>query len=272
MVKVKKISIGLLMFVVCALLVLFLLRQNDNTYRAESHYRDEIELKFANNFISYIIKDKEVMSFNIFGVQNIENNDSSLTNLISSVEFNNPNINIVDYQVDTGIVYEGYKLVNIIVSAEVLTNNVEKADQLLIQFNNEDVKAFDIGNIIVQNDILYQNQHLEPKGNYTAGYPSLSLDVNIKNKTANKISPSKIYDLTENISYQFDKSFEFQPNGGRHIQINNFTMKSKETPDFMTITPILLYTLEGESYLYNMPGVIYGILDSDTDKIKKMIE
>lgn len=272
MVKNKKISIGLLMFVVCALLLIFLLRQNDNTFRAENPFKNEIELKFADNFISYILKDKEVMSFNIFGVQNIKDNDLSLTKLITSIEFNNPNINIVDYQIDTGIVYEGYKLVNIIVTTEVLTNNVETADQLLIQFNNEDIKTFDFGKITVQNDIPFQNLHLEPKGNYTVSFPSLSLDGNIKNKTNHIISASKIYELTEDISYQFVDPIEIQPNKTKQIQVDNFTKKSKEEYDFMTFTPILSYTLEGESYLYNMPGVIYGVLDSDIDKIKKMIE
>jgi hypothetical protein len=272
MVKSRKISIGFLIFVVSGLLVFLLLWKNDSTYGEESNYRDEIDLKFADNFISYIIEDKEAMSFNIFGIQKIKDNDSSLTNLVSSVEFNNPNINIVDYQVDTGIVYEGYKLVNIIVTAEALTNNVETADQFLIQFNNEDVKAYDIGNVTIQNDIPYQNEHLEPKGNYTVGYPSLSLDVNIKNKTNLSISPTKIYDLTGDISYQFVETFKFQPNEGKQIQIDTFTKKSEEEHDFMTITPILSYSLEDENYLYNMPGVVYGVLDSDTDKIKKMID
>lgn len=40
----------------------------------------------------------------------------------------------------------------------------------------------------------------------------------------------------------------------------------------MTVSPILSYTFDNESYLYNMPRVVYGILDSDTDKIEKMIK
>ncbi|USK74377.1 hypothetical protein [Peribacillus frigoritolerans] len=270
MVKNKKIIIALIISV-CVMSAFLILTKTDNKLGKESQYTDKVKLKFANNFISCIIEDKEGMSFNIFGVQNIKDRDSSLMDVVSSIELNNPNIRIVDYQVDTGIVHKNYKLVNILVTLKPLTNNVETADQLLIQFNNENKETYDIGSITVQNDMSYQNKHFEPSGQYTVAYPYLGLDINLRNKTDQTISPSRISDLTKNLSYQFDKPFEFQPHDKKHIKINTF-YKGKKEFDFMTVSPILSYTLDNERYLYNMPGVVYGILDSDTDKIEKMIK
>lgn len=267
----KKVLLSLVTIVSLAFVVFFLILQTDNK-RVEGNQLNDINLKFGNNFISYIIENEDGMSFNIFGVQNIKDNDSSLTDLVSSVEFNNPNIKVVDYQVDTGVVYENYKLINILVTTQVLTDKVETADQLLIQYGNESVKAYDFGSLAIQNNVSFQNQHIEPFGKYNVGYPSLALDVSLKNKTNKDIYPSKIYDLTENISYEFNQSFIFQPQEEKQIKIDNFNKKSEENHDFITITPILSYTFEDNKYLYNMPGVIYGVLDSDTDKIKKMID
>jgi hypothetical protein len=267
----SKKNILSLTILVIAIIFFFLILQLNNNKKVEGVQHNDINLRFGDNFISYIISTEGDMSFNIFGVQNIKDNNSSFEGLLSSVEFNNPNINVVDYQIDTGIVYENYKLFNLVVTAQVLTNKVETADQLLIQFGNEDVTAYDFGRLVIENNASYQNQHIEPSGDYNVGYPSLSLDVSVKNKTNRSIYPSRIYDLTGEISYQFNQSFSFQPKEEKRIKIDSFHKESEENYDFMTITPILSYTLEDNEYVYNMPGVIYGVLDSDVDKIKKII-
>lgn len=270
MIQSRKKVFSLVTIVALAVVITFLILQINNKHVDGNQY-NHINLKFGDNFISYVIEDKDGMSFNIFGVQEVKNTNTSIKDLVSSIEFNNPNIDVIDYQVDEGIVYQGYKLFNIIVTTQVLTDKVETADQLLIQFGNEDVKSYAFGNLAIQNNISYQNQHIEPSGKYNVGYPSLSLNVSVKNKTNKDINLSEIYDLTEDISYEFNQSFNIPSQEKKQIQINNFNKKSEGNHDFMTITPILSYSLENSKYVYNMPGVVYGVLDSDADKIKKII-
>lgn len=238
---------------------------------SDSDIADVINLEFADNFISYIIEEEDEMSFNIFGVVK-DDTDIKLQNVISLVEFNNPNINVVDFEVDTGIVHDGYRLVNIMVTTELLTNNIEQANKLIIQFNDEETKNYDMGLITVQNNKLFNDKHLEPSGEYTVGYPKRSLDINVKNKTDDFVTYSKIYDLTESLSYKFNTNPKIEPQGTTHIKFENFLTVNNFDPDFITITPIISYVLDGEKYNYNLPGVIYGIMDSDIDKIERMIK
>ncbi|MED0669956.1 hypothetical protein P4S95_06920 [Aneurinibacillus aneurinilyticus] len=266
MVKINKYWLILLLLIISVLLIFML---NSTTPNKKS--KENAKLIFGDNFISYVIDNNKGVSFNIFGVQDIRKQNSSLKDQVTSIIFNNPNIKVVDYKVDTGISNKGYKLVNIIVTAQVLTNHVEKADKLLIQFNNEKTTTHEFGEITVQNGVPFQNKHLAPFGEYTVGYPTLALDVNIKNNEKQSISVSKVYDLTDEISYQFKDLLKIKPEEVKHIKINSLSIKSEKEHDFITMTPILSYSLDDKEYLYNMPGVIYGILDSDQDKIKKIV-
>lgn len=223
--KPKKVF-SLVTIVALAFVVFFLIFQTNNK-RVEGNQHNYINLKFGDNFISYIVENKDGMAFNIFGVQDVQNTNSSIKDLVSSIEFNNPNIDVIDYQVDEGIIYQNYKLINIIVTTKVLTDKVETADQVLIQFGNEDVKAYNFGNLAIQSDVSYQDQHIEPSGKYNVGYPSLSLDVSVKNKTDKDINFSEIHDLTKDISYEFDQSFNIHSQEKKQIKINNLNKKVK---------------------------------------------
>lgn len=248
--------------------VLLILLVNITTRTKER--TEEVNLLFGDNFISYVIDDKNGMSFNIFGVQDIRKHNSSLKDQVTSIAFHNPNIKVVDYKVDTGISQNGYRLVNMIVTVQVLTNNVEKADKLFVQFDHEKTTTHDFGEITVQNSLPFQKEHLAPSGEYKVGYSAPALDVNIKNMEKQSISVSKVYDLTEEISYHFKDKFEMKP--GEVKQIAADSLYTKKEHDFITMTPILSYRLGDNEYLYNMPGVLYGILDSDQDKIKKIMQ
>ncbi|QQE75295.1 hypothetical protein KDJ56_04720 [Brevibacillus composti] len=188
-----------------------------------------MNLLFGDNFISYVIDDKNGMSFNIFGVQDIRKHNSSLKDQVTSIAFHNPNIKVVDYKVDTGISQNGYRLVNMIVTVQVLTNHVEKADILFVQFDHEKTTTHDFGEITVQNCLPFHKEHLAPSGEYKVGYSALK-------------------------------------------RIATGSLHTKKEHDFITMTPILSYRLGDNEHLYNMPGVLYGILDSDQDKIKKIMQ
>jgi hypothetical protein len=264
MTKKRKIWVIILAFFFVAVLTsTFFINSTTNSQEKE------VELKFGDNFISYVMENNDVMSFNIFGVQDIREQDFPIEDQVTAITFNNPNIKVADFEVSAGMSLEGYKLLNILVTVQLSSNSLETANEILIQFNNGKTTTREFGEMVLQNSNSFQKAHLAPSGDYKIGYPNLALDVNIKNTDKQDINAAKIYDLTEGILYQFKDSFQITPGEVKHIQIDEFDHKIEH--DFMTVTPILSYSLEGREYLYNMPGVIYGILDPDEDKINKII-
>lgn len=263
----KSVYIFLTIFASVIIMAYFILQLNNQYDYDQNH----IPLKFGDNFISMVEGNKDI-GFNIFGVQKVASTDDSLKESVTSIAFNNSNIEVIDFQIDEGMVYQDHKLINIMVTAHVLSDKMESADQLLIQMGHEDVKAYPFGKLTIQKNELDQTQHLEPSSAYTVAYPSLSLDVRVKNKTDKPISFLSIYDLTEEIQYEFKEPLTINANEFKELKINDFHLNSKQIPDFITISPILSYTLENRKYEYSMNGVLYGVLDSDKDKIKKMID
>ena len=226
-------------------------------------------LFFAHNYISYVMED-ETMSFNIFGLQKANAGISISGDTVTSLAFDNDHIQISDYKVETGIRHKGYTLVNIIVDVRISSDKPEKADQLLISFNGRDAEAFQIGKITLQNDHNVQSGDLSPAGQYTAGYPKPSLDVRLKNNLAKDISLEKITDLNGVMTYSFDKRTAIQAKQSKHIVIPSFDMT--EEYDFYTVTPVLRYTAAWKPHQYSLPGVLYGALDSDVEKIERMLK
>lgn len=49
-----------------------------------------------------------------------------------------------------------------------------------------------------------------------------------------------------------------------HLSVSTFRIKEGDF-DFYTVTPILHYEANKKEYLYNMPSVLYGIMDSEID-------
>ncbi|WP_430789216.1 hypothetical protein VBD025_03145 [Virgibacillus flavescens] len=233
---------------------------------------DNNSLEFADNFISYVIEEDETMSFNIFGVQNTEKGNHLDAELISFLEFNNSNIEIVDFRLDSGLTHNNYKLINIIVEVKINSDNIENAEQLVVHFKNNKEKMYDFGSLTLQNDKRFVQNDISPKGNYTVGYPTLSLDVNLRNESDQTIKMKQIDDLKKNLSYHFDNVMELNSLETTRIVVPSFEIVDEKDFDFYTVTPILHYSSGTEEYLYNMPGVLYGVLRSDIDKIKKITD
>lgn len=267
----KKRSLGLIALVVLVMVVSFTVFQLNNKKVDGSQVDNPVKLKFGDNFISYILEE-EGMQFNMFAVQNVKDKNVSLADIVTSVDFDNPNIEIVDYQIDEGIVHRNHKLTNILVTVKVLGDEVEKANKLVINYKDMNSETYHFGDITVQNRLSYNDDHLEPSGKYNVGYPTPALDVNVKNAAQQAITPLEINDLTGNFSYQIESTYTIDPKQVKHIDIEQIDINREKTPDFTTITPILTYDLGGNEYMYDMPGVIYGILDADVDKINKMID
>ncbi|MCY8093734.1 hypothetical protein [Bacillus haynesii] len=254
---------------ICAALAfsLFIFFNKANFTKASEN--KETGLFFARNYISYVMED-ETMSFNIFGLQKTNTGVPISGDTVTSLAFDNDHIQISDYKVETGIRHKGYMLVNIIVDVRISSDKPEKTDQLLISFNGCDREAFQIGKITLQNEHNVRSGDLSPAGQYTAGYPKPSLDVRLKNNLAKDISLEKITDLNSVMTYTFDKGTAIQAKQSKHIVVPSFDLTGEY--DFYTVTPVLRYTAAGKRHQYSMPGVLYGALDSDEEKIERILK
>ncbi|WP_253185673.1 hypothetical protein [Bacillus licheniformis] len=72
------------------------------------------------------------------------------------------------------------------------------------------------------------------------------------------------------MAYTFDKGTAIQAKQSKHIVVPSFHMTGEY--DFYTVTPVLRYTAAGKRNQYSMPGVLYGALDSDEEKIERMLK
>jgi hypothetical protein len=222
--------------------------------------------------ICVAVIEGDSMSFNVFGVQETNQKPAETSKSIADVELNNNNLKVVDFSVDagTGISHSGYTLINIIIDVQILSDDIEKADQLLLFFDNGDVEAYDIGDMTIQNGQNIGDQRMISAGEYTVGYPRPSLDVNIKNQHEDIISLKKVKDLNKRMTYEFEDHIHIEPDSTANILITSFQLTQQY--DFYTVTPIAEYSLNNDDYLYYMPGVLYGIMASDEEKIERIIQ
>ncbi|WP_222928842.1 hypothetical protein [Neobacillus piezotolerans] len=255
----------LLYFAVAALLVALMMVAGNPVFSKDR----ELRLQFADNFISYAVDDENGAVFNLFAVQDVRNRNVPLEDLITLVQFANPNIEVVDFKVDTGMVHKGYKLVNLRLTARVLTDELERDNKLKIWFGNEKTATYRFGELVVQNGTGFQDGHFVPTGSYTAAYPSAGLDVRIKNISGQEATGLKIEDLSGEITHLFEGDVKIGPGKVEHFEIEGY---GETEYDFATITPILSYQLGGQEYSSYMPGVLYGAMLTDKEKIEKILE
>lgn len=240
-----------------------------NTRDARSIHIDEMELIFANHYISYVIETDKRMSFNVFGVFRDQQGVPLLTESISSVALNNQNLEIVDFSIETGITHEDYTLFNMIIDVQVLSDHVERADRIHVYFDDQQMKSFPIGEMTIQNAKRFASSDFAPTGGYTVGYPHPSLDGKIQNSTKDTVSLQKIEDLNQTLTYTFEPEIRLDPQKSHHIIVSSF--ETEEEFDFYTVTPLLHYSINGNDQVYPMPGVLYGVLDPDEEKVKRII-
>lgn len=267
--KRKKILLILVIIVIIIIFTSLIFYEKEN--KAHVNKADNIELLFANNYISYIL-DENNMSFNIFGVRKVENEETKvpITEMITDVSFNNENIKITNFNLDEGLINNGYQLFNFIVDIEVSGSDIEKADQFVVHFNSGKVNNYDIGDVTLQNTLGNKKQDITYENEYLIGYPIPSLDINITNNNKDNITLDKISDLNRELNYEFYNDIKLKKQEKYNIVIASF--EQEEEYDFYTVTPILQYSKNDHEYSHIMPGVIYGILIPDEDKIKKITE
>ncbi|TXL61644.1 hypothetical protein FHP05_13220 [Cerasibacillus terrae] len=232
-------------------------------------YNNQVELLFGKNFISHVMDDGQSMTFNIFGVQKVTDQGSLTMDLIASMELDNPQLEIVNYDLSLGETYEEYQFFNILTKIKIDSDDIEEANNLIINFKSNGKKTYDIGKIILKNNKGYTNGRIQPKGEYTVGYPDFSLD--FKLISDQNVSITKVADLTGLFSHEFDEQIQITKDEPKHFDVSSFKVE-KENFDFYTVTPILHYKVGKKEYLYNLPSVLYGIMGSEIELIKRIID
>lgn len=250
------------------IIVALILAMNYKFNQPSEKGNNQNELIFGKNFISNVVEEGHSMTFNIFGVQKATEQDSLSADLIHYIELGNPQLEIIDYDVSLGESYKGYRFFNILTEIQVKGDDIEEANNLLIQFKDNKKETYDIGKIMLKNDKEYTEDHIQPKGDYTVGYSDFSLDVNLV--SSQNVSVKKIADFTGSFFYGFSEYIEMTKDVPIYLSVPSFKM-AEEDFDFYTITPILDYKVDQKEYLYNMPSVLYGIMDSEIEIIKKII-
>lgn len=223
------------------------------------------DLQFADNYISYIM-ESDTMSFNIFGVA--DKASTPLSQRISHVSFPNQNIQIVNFQVNSGSI-DDHELFNIIVEVELVGNGIEKETRLDVQFDNGEILSYDIGDITLSKISDEQNEVIAHNKEYIVAYPFPSLDMTIRNKEDDEIILDEISDPNKTIRYSFPQNTKVEKQGTHSISIPSFEME--DYFDFYTISPVLQYHVQNKKSTYVLPGVMYYTLLSDEEKIQRIL-
>lgn len=226
---------------------------------------DKSDLIFADNYISYILNNETVF-INIYGAKR---NQINLNDTITGAKLNNENIDVVSFEIDSSTNNTEYQLFNLMLEIQVLNSEIEKADTLEINFNNDFSFKYKVGKIIVTNEIQ-TSDHITYDNEFMVGYPKPSLYTNITNISDKSIIVNKISDLNDLLTYDYSGKFVVAPDESSEIDIPSFNEKPNQY-DFYTITPIIHYTLNDNAHKFDLPTVIYGLLDDDDVKLSRIL-
>ncbi len=227
---------------------------------------EEIDLTFADNYISYVLND-EIVSVNIFGAKK---NITNLSDAIIGLELNNENIEIVEYEIDTDKNSNEHRLFNLMLDIKVLSNEIEKADTLRVTFDNYDSQEYHIGQMVVTNEIDSTN-HISYGNEYNVGYLEPSLVATITNTHDESILIENVSDLNKMLVYEFSNEPLIDHGKSYDIDIPSFENRESMQYDFHTITPIIYYKSGENEHVFDLPTVIYGLLDDDEEKLSKVL-
>lgn len=228
-----------------------------------------VELVFGDHLISYVLDDNEVMTFNLFGVQPLSKNGMDLSEFIKDVKFENPHIEILNFQLHTHYQHEKYQLFNLMVDVILNSKNIERTSTLIVQNFQGETKKYSIGEIV----LTAKYQEFEEvfdivNGEYTVLYPTSSLpfEVHLRNVSDETVVIHCIDDITGSLSYSKD----IYVNSQKYQIINIRSFEGKKY-DFYSFTPIIHFTTMGKSAKQVLPRVLYGAFIDETEMIEKIL-
>ncbi|GAE94034.1 hypothetical protein JCM21714_3163 [Gracilibacillus boraciitolerans JCM 21714] len=228
------------------------------------------DLNFADNYISYILEEEETMRFNLFGAQDVSTDGPSFLDSVDFISLNNENIDIIDYEISQGDVFDNHQLFNILIDVQLDSDELEETTKLTIHYDQLSDAVFTFGTLILKNDKGFNQLELDVTGENTLASPHPELEVNLSNQTSDTIELAKIYDLANHFVFEFEGDNQIVGNATESFNIPEF--KEMEQHDFYTITPIVEYVSNDETNHYYMPGVVFGVMDTGEDKMKKILD
>lgn len=238
-------------------------------FKKDENTLNDIELTFGNHYISYVIENDDA-SFNMFAAQKVQNETSAISDMIEKILFNNKNLEVTDFQIESGSrSHDGYQLVNFIVDVKVTSDDIESADQMIIDWKSGQSKVYDIGVVALKNAKGFSQDHISPVGEYGVTYQFPGLDVQFVNEQIGTIVLHGIEDLNHTISYIFKDKPEWKAQENYRFSIPALDVKNEF--DFYTVTPVFRYSVNGSEHVYAMPGVLYGIFPPDKEIVEKII-
>ncbi|KGA98193.1 hypothetical protein AJ85_06275 [Alkalihalobacillus alcalophilus ATCC 27647 = CGMCC 1.3604] len=257
--------------VISFLLVLILGIGSYTIYSNTKRVEDNLNLSFANNYISYVINEEDkTMKFNLFGLLDTSSTNDEILQKINSLSLNNSEMIIMDFEVDSGIIYKGHQIVNFIIEIEFKSLDTLSADTLFINYSDNKEEAFEIGEITLANSSQFQTEDsIDITEAHTIGYPSPSLEITLDNQGDNEIKIINVYDLNKTINSSINE-FYIKSNDSNQLIVDEFD-NTGEDIDFYTVTPIIEYRSGDINNEYVLPGMIYGVLLSDEEKIDMML-
>ena len=227
-------------------------------------------LKFADNYISYILQKGEVVTFNLFGAQPVSTHETTFLDSVNFISLGNDNIEIVDYEISQGDVFENHQLFNILIDVKIDSDELEKAKELTLHYGQNSAESFSFGEMVLKSDSGYDSEEIDLTGKHTLASPTPSLDLNLSNETSEYIELIRIYDLAENLSFEFADDYRLTAHSTEKVIIEE--LHESQEHDFYTVTPIVEYLHSGQTSYHHLPGVIFGVMDADDEKMRKILD
>ncbi|KMK91845.1 hypothetical protein [Rossellomorea marisflavi] len=271
----KKIYI--ILTAVCLLVLVFigsnLFTSNSNSDKVANSINNAsyMDVNFANNYISYVLEEGTTLQLNLFGAQNVSSKGPSYFDSVKNISLDNESIEIIDYEISKGQVFQTHQLFNIVLEVKLNSSSMEKSSQLTLRYEEGEEATFDIGRIILQDNQDFNQKELDVTGEEnTLAAPVPLLSTNLLNKTSNDLEVNNIYDLAKNLDANLREKYIINSGQVKKLVITDFDKATNY--DFYTITPIVEYKIDGEIKKYYLPGVVYGIMEEDSVKMEKILE
>ncbi|MCM3763118.1 hypothetical protein M3212_20570 [Alkalihalobacillus oceani] len=271
----KRKRISLLMAITIGALLLALVGILSITLTSEQEDRtipstEPKELTFGDNYISYVLDEESTLTINLFGAQDVSTDGPSYFDSVGFISLENENIEIVDYEISQGDILDDQQLFNILLEVKLHSNEVEKANELTIHYNQVEEASFVFGTLILKDDNGFNQEDLDVTGDRNIVAAPLPLfEANVMNQASDPIELSKVYDLADNLVFTFKEKTEIAEGETGELAVSNFDEVTHH--DFYTITPIVEYKRNNEVHQYYMPGVVFGVTIDAADKMDRIL-
>lgn len=240
------------------------------------------ELPQENLFVSkldanYYIQTNRPITVNIIMLEEI-NSSISLKNDLKTVDINNKNILVNDFNINVGDkVKNKYNLINLELDILCKDEGSFSFEEITLTLNNNNQYKENIGNVLVVSSQknIRNNNDLSPPTRYTVSYPKLEFTTELKNNTDKEIHINNIKINNQGLEFS---NFKLTKNN----QLVN-VIKPKETVlleaqvaeknkyHFFVSTPVITYSSNDLTKEIYLPSVMYGYMSINENVIDDIL-